>query len=671
MKLEPIIKAKLTKFKDDFEYTLSDDLAFERFANYTILQRHQPGAFISDADLLEAVCVGGEKDTGIDGLCIKINGSLVKSITDAEYLVKNSNKINIDFIFIQSKNKDSFKQSDYSQFLNGVKDFVAPIQYQPQNAKIKEWLEIKKFLINDNVCSKWERNPSIFLYYVFMGEGSGGQYIQAADKRFIDEVKTYKMYDSNNIEHVDSGKLKKYCDENENQYEARLNILEACSFLGENEEIRDVGFNSTVAICRASELLKLLVSEDGLLRKNIFDDNVRDYQGETSINSEILNTIKESPKDFVLYNNGITIVCENLITNGKNLNIKNPQIVNGCQTCNVIYNARNLPNSTNALSSVKVIVKIISTSNNELINKVVRGTNKQNIVQDEAFETIREFHKNLEEFFLSANSTFNLPFPLYYERRSRQYDGMKIKEVSKVRFSMLIRGFVSTFLSEPHRGVNHPATLQKEYKDKIFNDKQSLLPYYVSAQVNAYIEIACRADKLPHDVKSFKMHLAYLFCLLNAGFFPNINNSKQVDAYSENIIKVLQNKDITNKKLEEAINLFNIARTEWIESKGIEHKYGIKDRAEFTKLLNELVSKIINKQQISDLLQNRGRIDTVKQNLQGQWFGFIRKNDGSEIYFNGEGLDETNFSSFIGKDVLYDIGEGHKGEKAINIVFIE
>ena len=199
----------------------------------------------------------------------------------------------------------------------------------------------------------------------------------------------------------------------------------------------------------------------------------------------VLENIDKYPLDL---DNGITIVCSELIVNGKKFILKNPQIVNGCQTCNVLYDVSKLQDSNDLLGQVKVILKIIATSNDTLVNNVVRGTNKQNIVQDEAFETIRGFHKNLEEFFISANELYKMPVALYYERRAKQYDNSKIKEIQKVTFSSLIRSFIAIFLSLPHKGVNHPASLLKEFTGKIFIDTQSLLPYYVAPQVNYFID---------------------------------------------------------------------------------------------------------------------------------------------------------------------------------------
>ena len=45
--------------------------------------------------------------------------------------------------------------------------------------------------------------------------------------------------------------------------------------------------NSCIALCYASEFLKLLTTDEGVIRKSLFDDNVRDYQGSNSVNDEI------------------------------------------------------------------------------------------------------------------------------------------------------------------------------------------------------------------------------------------------------------------------------------------------------------------------------------------------------------------------------------------------
>lgn len=676
MQLEPIIKVKIKNFAEKYFYDgLSEDAIVERFVNWTIIQRHQPNAFTSDNELLDAICVGGQNDMAIDGLCVFVNGIAVKSPTEAKDIVNScTGQISVSFIFIQSKNRAKLNQSEHDQFLIGIKDFIGEKQYQPYNDKIKNWLDIKNYLMSEDCCLKWSTNPSLYIYYSYMGDLENTPHTIAGQNRFIDEIKSMNTFQMPPfVEIVNSDKLKRYCDEIENKLDIQLSILESCSFLGENEHINGVSENSFVAVCRATEILKLISSEDGLLRRGIFDDNVRDFQGETLINNEILDTIQNNPKDFVLYNNGITIVCNDLIINGKNIKIHNPQIVNGCQTCNIIFRAAQ-EGYSNQLSEVKLIVKVISTTDNQIINNVVKGTNRQNIVQDEAFETIRKFHKELEEFFISSNETRSLPLSLYYERRSKQYDNRAIKEISKVRFSPLIRGFISIFLSSPHRCVNHPALLQKEYSGKIFVDHQSYLPYYTSAQLIALFDDLYQKNKLPISVTSYKFHLAFIFALVSAGFLPDINNTKKADTYCEKLLAILKDPDKTQKNVKEAVSLLEKAIDQWINVKGSGYRYGIKDNADFTNLLIRLYSEQTRNKttEISDSTRFRGTIKLVRFSYGKLLYGFISKPNDNDVYFNSSSWTNGIPADCVGTDVLYDLQILSDGrQKAYNIQIIK
>ena len=79
---------------------------------------------------------------------------------------------------------------------------------------------------------------------------------------------------------------------------------------------------------------------------SLFARNIRYYKGSTSVNQGIRNVLKEEPENFFYYNNGITIICDSMTPikvqpSDYNMNaffnIDNPQIVNGCQTVNSIY----------------------------------------------------------------------------------------------------------------------------------------------------------------------------------------------------------------------------------------------------------------------------------------------------------------------------------------------
>ena len=64
---------------------------------------------------------------------------------------------------------------------------------------------------------------------------------------------------------------------------------------------------------------------------NIFEDNVRDFQGYNIINSEIKNTLKdcEDQARFAILNNGITIVANKINLISDIIELFDYQIVNG------------------------------------------------------------------------------------------------------------------------------------------------------------------------------------------------------------------------------------------------------------------------------------------------------------------------------------------------------
>ena len=204
MKLQPIIRVKLAKFREDYELkNESEGVAFERFANQTILSSHQPGVFSVDDSLLDGVCIGGQNDMGLDGICIKLNGLLIHTLQDAKDIFEKYNRADIEFIFIQSKYKEKFDSGEYSKFTTGVVDFLSNDHFQPHNSKIQEWLDIKEFLLSDTVMMRWSRNPEIRLYYVVMGTWDESPHIIALSQKCEKEVESLETYGDFSVQYID------------------------------------------------------------------------------------------------------------------------------------------------------------------------------------------------------------------------------------------------------------------------------------------------------------------------------------------------------------------------------------------------------------------------------------------------------------------------------------
>ncbi len=101
-------------------------------------------------------------------------------------------------------------------------------------------------------------------------------------------------------------------------------------------------YSTVVTLISGYELVKLREEN----KYKLFDRNVRYYLGTSNkINRDIYETAKNKPDNFYYFNNGITITCyrcrDSIVNNCARLKIELPQIINGAQTVNAIYEAYN------------------------------------------------------------------------------------------------------------------------------------------------------------------------------------------------------------------------------------------------------------------------------------------------------------------------------------------
>jgi len=82
-----------------------------------------------------------------------------------------------------------------------------------------------------------------------------------------------------------------------------------------------------------------VASLDGLDDRSLFARNVRLPIGSTRVNRDIRAAIQatQDHSRFILYHNGITILCEDIRVRGRKLTIANYSLVNGCQSVASFY----------------------------------------------------------------------------------------------------------------------------------------------------------------------------------------------------------------------------------------------------------------------------------------------------------------------------------------------
>lgn len=676
--MDPILNSYFGRFKTTFEIGTSssqieaakqsesqkrqDADAFEQFVNYIMFSLDDPDVFTSDPDLLEMVSIGGALDTGIDGLGIRLNGHLVGSTTQVDQVAEASKKLSVEFIFIQSKNRVGLDVGEFQKFAWGIRNFLSE-GFLPENEHLTELREVKRYILsNEKIISKLDKLPSLYIYYVSVGaEPSDSNFEGARSMLESDLSKGY--YDYISIKAVGGTQLGKYCRELENKFEKSINIKDIFPLIVNDHEKVSKAYAFT---CGACEFLHLLEKDDGQLRRSLFNDNVRDYLGNRgSINHEIEKTIIENPELFLLRNNGVTIVCSDFKqVRDKLVTLENPQIVNGCQTSNSIYRLREHPN----IERVQLLVRVISTDDLAVSNSIVRGTNKQNQVLDEAFEATLPFHQEqLEPFFLAAGDGTD---KIYYERRSKQYnDDPMIKRSQIVNLRVLTQTFVSVFLQRPHESVRHEAKLLELYGGEaksrsIFRDDHSPEPYYVWALVYRTIERALKDNPGSRQYLPYRQHLCYAFCRLVEKPPSSLKLSRALAQYCAKIKAATADPEFQSRT-DAAVKIFDGAMSEWLR-RG-RSRYGIKDSKDFTDLLQAQFRdtpgpRLDIEQRASEV--GPGKILRMIWKDDGHWFGFIRRGPYDEnLYFDNRAYSGDLTKLVPGTEVTYELDQGTRANR--------
>ncbi len=511
----------------------------------------------------------------------------------------------------------------------------------------EEWVHILAYAMSQKIMLQWKDNPRLRMISYSNTENVPGLEINSNFNDCFSDISYIRL---------DKRRLQDIVNSNENSYQAELDCKTSLLVPSGNARFG----NAYITCMPAQELVKLMITSDGLLRRNMFDDNVRDSQGYSAVNQEISATLKEHPDRFVLFNNGITIVCKKATTENGKYVLENPQIVNGCQTCNMIYQAYRRGVS---LECVQVIAKIVGSNEEEVTQGIVRGANRQNIVYEEAFETIRGFHKDLEKNF-EYNQVKGYQ-KIYYERRSRQYaDNVQIRPQQKISFRGLIQSMVALFLNHVEDSHKHEYTLLKSYKDYLFIDEHSYKPYYLAAFLCLNVDILFRERKLPKELISYKMHIMLLIKEMAGGHSPDLV-SEGIDKYCEQLLSKLGEGRLIQSALE-ACQKFEDIRVKWVNAKGQQYKYGIKDSAEFRSFLMKEIYGVSSQRDAEKLYV--GYVMNVGLDRHSTLYGFIEHMPDNIFFHEFDNPDIDR--SYAGKKVSYKIVRNGNQERAVNVRLI-
>jgi hypothetical protein len=226
----------------------------------------------------------------------------------------------------------------------------------------------------------------------------------------------------------------------------------------------------------------------------LYEKNVRNFLGnKRKVNKGIEKTIEVFPERFGLYNNGITIVAEEVREAGPNLlDLVNPYIVNGCQTTRSIWAV--LQRRMNAggkspsdaqldwqsrIDKAVVITKIVvvGTEGEELLTETTRYTNSQNAVGEKDFIA-------LEKDFRTWAPLFNQRYGVFLEIQRGAWEARRAFQkqnpsatplfAESANAFELLKAYAAGWLCEPGiaYGKNPPFAPGGSLFNKIVNDPE-------------------------------------------------------------------------------------------------------------------------------------------------------------------------------------------------------
>jgi len=402
-----ITKSHLESFARSHGYEQIDEYKqFELFVNYSTLT-----ARISNSFDLEDV-TSSEADDGIDGVAVIINEELIVSPEDALTCFKTGKKNHdVEIVFIQSKTSEGFDLGDFLKFKEAILRFSTVEKYQSHDTVQSNARNIFEVILN-NVPKLRGGKPNLTIRYVTTGIYRNPEALEIAKADFNSQLDELGYFGNVDIKYLGR-------DEITNLWISTYETVSAELPMFSNAALPKIhGIDEAyLAVVKAKDLVtNLLINEDGNLRTHVFQENVRAFLGiENPVNESIAKTLSEENQStrFPVLNNGITIVSPDVRVQGSVLHLENFQIVNGCQTSNVLFECRN-----NLTDSVMVNLKVVETSNEDVFADLVRATNSQSKVEETQFLSLRPVVKRVEEYF---NTFEGQDGRLFFERRERQY----------------------------------------------------------------------------------------------------------------------------------------------------------------------------------------------------------------------------------------------------------
>ena len=435
---------------------------------------------LKDSDLsydeIESGLVGDGGDGGIDGIYLLVNGDLVQEDSDYSYLKK---EVSLDLIVVQSKTSAGFKETPVERFIT-VSEDILDLSKDPNvlrdvyNPSLLEAIERFR-RVHKQLAGKF---PTMRVSYYYASKGTTpGVAIKHKVEKLKAVVKKYFPSCQFAFHFLGASELLAL---------ARRSPQTTYPLTLAENPISSEGQVGFVCLVRLRDFYNFITDNEGVLRRHLFEANVRDYQGRTEVNDEIQKSLQEkSTEDFWWLNNGVSVLATKASLGGKVVTIEDPQIVNGLQTSTEVYNYCRQFNTDG--DQRKILARVIVPEERESRDRIIKATNRQTAVQQASLRATDKIHHDIEEYLR--------PRGLFYDRRKNYYKNEGKPRDKIIGIPHLGQAVMAILLQRPDTARGRPSSLLKKDEDytKIYNPAYPISLYHVCAEAARRVEACMRS----------------------------------------------------------------------------------------------------------------------------------------------------------------------------------
>jgi AIPR protein len=515
-----LTESKVRSFSEQNGFSGKASELFELYVASVYAEKYLGG----DIKLLDDIVIGGGDDEGVDIAAIVVNGEVVTDPDDVTTAVEDRDDNDVRAIFIQAKTSEKFDTKLIAKFLHGIEictKAAAKRSSVSLGTGLTQTVAILRAVIDNIGRFRTTRIPVEIFFVTTAKQPSEDAMRESQVTSAIDRLRDLDVYnDDLSLKLQGKNEISAKEKERKGPQNIEFKFLRK-QLIPETEGIEQ----AYVGIIQASELIKILFDGEGI-RPGIFDDNVRLYQGDQNkVNQRIYATLDSSRKEmFPFLNNGLTIVAKKLTNVADRFSISGYQIVNGGQTSHQLVRwYRNLTGdqalSAEAkadLSSVWVPIKIIETSDADIVSEVTIATNLQTSIAPTDIQGSTQDAKNVEQYFEQSGQD-----GLRYARQSGfATDSVGFTRLRVVSTPDLNRAVASCVFGESSRAIGSPNDLTSE--DSFVWGGYPVPLYYMSAWIVYRIESYFRRSRENFELQALKAAKYHIAMLVSAKSFPDL-----------------------------------------------------------------------------------------------------------------------------------------------------